>query len=455
MRARTVAIAAALLVAATAMVSAHGASALVGDAGLTPPATNGDFETGNLTGWTAMDDNIDPLPAEYPVSLYTGAVSCPTGPPGFLILPAPTGSFGACFGQDQVTRHILYQDLALSGNDLCVARFDHWYLNNFTDWLPGPLDLTDSVQMYRVDVVDPGAAVDSTAPDDVLVPVFVPEPGDPLTPGADFVSVEVDLSEFRGQTVRLRFLQANTSQLQTVAIDNLMLECMELQSRIFVSNQLASGLAESSLVFGSPTSQVVAGDWDGSGADGFGSRLGNVNTLADAVGNPIETVAYGKSSDIVLAGDWNADGIETLAVRRGNLYYLKNTIAPGAADTVLGFGTAADEVFVGDFNGNGQDTLAVRRGNVFYVRNSLSSGVADVIVAFGQAGDDVVVGDYDGDGTDSFAVRRGNLIFIRNDFQAGPAETVIGFGRPTDHFLAGDWNNDGVDTFAARRLELK
>ncbi len=479
MRDRIVAIATALVVAASAMISAQGAgaqddgwtpdlaaasdetvhpggevTASVADAALTPPVVNGDFETGNLAGWTAINGDLDPE-AEYPVSLYTGAVSCPTGIPGLLVLPAPTGTFGACFAQDQVTRHILYQDLALSGNDLCVARFDHWYFNNFTDWLPGPLDLTDSVQMYRVDVVDPAAAVDSTAPGDVLVPVFVPQPGDPLTPGADFVSVEVDLSQFRGQTVRLRFLQANTSQLQSVAIDNVTLECMELQSRIFVSNRLASGLAQSSFLFGTPTSAIVTGDWDGSGADGFGSRLGNLVTLADAVGNPIQTVAYGKASDTMLAGDWNADGTATLAVRRGNVYYLKNTIAPGEADIVFGFGTADDEVFVGDFNGNGQDTFAVRRGNVFYVRNSLTSGVADVVFAFGQAGDDVLVGDFDGDGTDSFAVRRGNLIFISNDFQPGPAESVIGFGRPSDHFLVGDFDGDGVDTFAVRRLELK
>ncbi len=137
--------------------------------------------------------------------------------------------------------------------------------------------------------------------------------------------------------------------------------------------------------------------------------MGKVHTLVDPQGNPFQTVAYGKSSDSVLAGDWDADGTDTLAARRGNIYYLKNTIAPGAADTVLGFGAAADEVFVGDFNSNGQDTLAVGRGNVFYVRNSLSSGAADGIVALGQAGDDV-----DGEGTD------------------------IGFGRPTDHFLAGD-----------------
>jgi subtilisin-like proprotein convertase family protein len=227
------------------------------------------------------------------------------------------------------------------------------------------------------------------------------------------------------------------------------------QSRIYVANRIASGPADYSFPFGTLTSQVVAGDWDGNGADGFGSRTGNVYTLVDERGNPFKTVGYGKPTDTTLVGDWNANGTDTLAARRGNIYYLKNTIAPGNADIVLGYGQAADEVFVGDWNGNGQDTFAVRRGNVFYVRNSTTTGVADIVFGYGKAGDEVLVGDWNQDGIDTFAVRRGNMIFIRNDFQPGPATTLIAYGKASDQLLVGDWNNDGVDTFSVRRIEPK
>ncbi|MDK6591654.1 hypothetical protein, partial [Actinotignum timonense] len=68
-----------------------------------------------------------------------------------------------------------------------------------------------------------------------------------------------------------------------------------------------------------------------------------------------------------------------------------------------------DEVLVGDWDGDGVDTFAVRRGNVFYVKNSLASGEADSVFSYGRAGDEVLVGDWDGDGVDTFAVRRGNV----------------------------------------------
>ncbi len=226
-----------------------------------------------------------------------------------------------------------------------------------------------------------------------------------------------------------------------------------LKSRIYVANRIASGPADYSFLFGTPTGQIIAGDWDGNGTDGFGSREGNVYTLVDERGNAFKTVGYGKATDTTLVGDWNANGTDTLAARRGNIYYLKNSIAPGAADIVLGYGRAGDEVFVGDWNGNGQDTFAVRRGNTFFVRNSTTSGPADIVFGYGKAGDEVLVGDWNQDGIDTFAVRRGNLIFIRNDFQPGPAQTVIAYGKAADQLIVGDWNGNGVDTFAVRRVE--
>ncbi len=222
-------------------------------------------------------------------------------------------------------------------------------------------------------------------------------------------------------------------------------------SRIHVSNRIVSGPADYVFLLGLPNQQVIVGDWDGDAADGFGTRTGNIYTLADQYGTARTVVGYGKAGDLTLVGDWNGNGTDTLAVRRGNIYFVKNTIASGPADVVLGYGRAGDDVYVGDWNGNGQDTFAVRRGNVFFVRNSTTTGIADVVFGYGKAGDEVLVGDWDQDGIDTFAVRRGNLIFIRNDFQPGPATTVIAYGRATDQLLVGDFDGDDVDTFAVRR----
>ncbi|MDH3730256.1 MAG: hypothetical protein OES13_03865, partial [Acidimicrobiia bacterium] len=222
-------------------------------------------------------------------------------------------------------------------------------------------------------------------------------------------------------------------------------------SRVHVSNLIASGPADYVFLFSRPDQQVIVGDWDGDGADGFGARSGNTYTLANQVGTVHTTLSYGKATDLTLVGDWNANNTDTLAVRRGNTYFLKNTIASGPADIVLGYGKATDEVYVGDWNGNGQDTFAVRRGNTFYIRNTPTTGIADTVFGYGRAGDEVLVGDWDQDGIDTFAVRRGNTIHIRNDFQTGPAQTVIGYGKATDQLLVGDYNGDGTDTFAVRR----
>ncbi len=222
-------------------------------------------------------------------------------------------------------------------------------------------------------------------------------------------------------------------------------------SRIYVSNRIASGPADYAILFGRPDQQVIVGDWDGNGADGFGARAGNSYRLANQFGTVSAVVGYGKAGDDVYVGDWDANATDTLAVRRGNVFFLKNTIASGPADVVLGYGKAGDEIFVGDWNGNGQDTFAVRRGNVFFVRNTPTTGIADVVFGYGRAGDEVLVGDWNQDGLDTFAVRRGNVIYIRNDLQTGIAQTVIAYGRAGDQLLVGDYNGDGVDTFAVRR----
>ena len=90
----------------------------------------------------------------------------------------------------------------------------------------------------------------------------------------------------------------------------------------------------------------------------------------------------------------------------GNVFYFKNSLTGGNADTVITYGRDDDQVYVGDWDGDGKDSLAVRRGNTFYVKNTIASGVADEAFSYGKTSDTVLVGDWDGDGKDTFMVRR-------------------------------------------------
>jgi hypothetical protein len=221
----------------------------------------------------------------------------------------------------------------------------------------------------------------------------------------------------------------------------------------YFSNRLEGGIADFVLYFGSGTdSDFARGDWDGDGVDDVARRgPSNVITLRNIVTGVERVIAYGKAGDELFFGDWDGDGVTTVAVRRGNVFYIKNSLTSGPADSVIGYGRAGDEVFVGDWDGDGIDTFAVRRGNVFFVKNSLTSGPADSVIGYGRPGDEVLVGDWDGDGIDTFAVRRAATIYVRNSLSSGPASTVFAYGRASDRLLAGDWDGDGDDTFVAQR----
>lgn len=225
-------------------------------------------------------------------------------------------------------------------------------------------------------------------------------------------------------------------------------------NRIFVTNIIASGPAEYDFLLGSVDAEILVGDWDGNGRDGFALRSGNEIDQYDERGSFIRSVTYGKSTDTKYrVGDWDGDGTDTLAVQRLNVFHITNSPTATGQFLSIGYGRRGDEVFVGDWDGDGIDTFAVRRKNEFFVRNSVTSGPADVTFGYGKVGDEVLVGDWDQDGTETFAVRRKNVIFIRNDFATGIAHAVIGYGKATDTLFVGDWNGDNVDTFAVRRVE--
>ena len=127
--------------------------------------------------------------------------------PGEVQAP-PQGKFAAITDQGMPGHHVLYQDVALEPGRTQLLSMLVYYNSK------GPIKSPDSLdfegienQQYRVDVMRPSSPIYSVAPGDILSTVFRTVEGDPteLTPR----SVAVDLSQFAGQTVRIRLAEAD------------------------------------------------------------------------------------------------------------------------------------------------------------------------------------------------------------------------------------------------------
>lgn len=173
---------------------------------------NGDFETGNLTGWQVF--NLPPEPENSGNWFaYTGT-SSPFGEgpeEGPEVPPPPAGNYAAITAQGGQGTHILYQDIALEpswAHQLSLLVYYHSFAPLVT---PSPETLSNEIpaanQQYRVDVMKPTASPDSVNPEDILAPVFATKTGDPEELGP--TPITVDLTPFAGQTVRLRFAEVD------------------------------------------------------------------------------------------------------------------------------------------------------------------------------------------------------------------------------------------------------
>jgi hypothetical protein len=163
--------------------------------------TNGDFETGNLSGWQTSNQG----PANW--FAYSGTVA----PVSMNSVPAPPqGSFAAISDQSAESRTILYQDVALppAGSQVRLSLISY-YTSDDPIVSPDTLDISSTEnQQYRIDVMRPGAAVDSVASGDILATVLRTQTGAPISLSP--TPKTADLSAFAGQTVRLRFAVATT-----------------------------------------------------------------------------------------------------------------------------------------------------------------------------------------------------------------------------------------------------
>jgi len=172
---------------------------------------NGDFETGDFTGWTTAQANAD---GEWFV--YSGTSAPLTG----RVIPAPPqGAFAAVTDQADAGSQVLYRDLSLEPGFTGSLSFEWYYANRAGVFVtPASLDpAAGSNQQYRVDLVSPSASPFSMAPGDLIAPIVGTQVGDPASLAPTPVSF--DLTPFAGTTVRLRFAAVETNGYFQAGVD--------------------------------------------------------------------------------------------------------------------------------------------------------------------------------------------------------------------------------------------
>jgi hypothetical protein len=159
---------------------------------------NGDFETGDLTGWQQFNQIGN---GEWFVYDKDGVGS---------FFPPPSGYFAAVDNQSEPDLDILYQDVALEPGVAHQLGLTFYYVSTepiFVD--PDTLSAeVEENQQVRVDVMRPSAPIDSVDPGDILTTVFANKTGDPQIMAP--TRLTADLTPFAGQTVRLRIANSVT-----------------------------------------------------------------------------------------------------------------------------------------------------------------------------------------------------------------------------------------------------
>ena len=211
---------------------------------------------------------------------------------------------------------------------------------------------------------------------------------------------------------------------------------------IYLSDNQASGVANTSFIYGEKGDDVLFCDWNGNGTDTVGVHRGNQWLLHNGNdgGPPDISVQFGDPGDRPLCGDWDGNGNDTIGVQRGSRFYLTNDDFTAGVPYV--FGDPGDVAVVGDWDGNSSDNLGVHRGNVFFLANANNSGTLYAI-PFGNPTDQPLAGSWSGGGTqDTIGVKRGNVFYLTwNDISA---HTVVAFGNPTDIGVSGNFDGAGA-----------
>jgi hypothetical protein len=170
---------------------------------------NGDFESGNLSGWhvqrqTEAGDWFAYRGTEAP---YGGSGQRAGAAP---VEAPPQGRFAAITDEINPDSLILWQDVALEPEATHQLSLTAYYQSELPLANPSLDSLSvleeaigvQANEQFRIDVIKPTAPLDTLNPEDVLATLFRTDPGSPqkLKP----TRFDADLTPFAGQTVRIR-----------------------------------------------------------------------------------------------------------------------------------------------------------------------------------------------------------------------------------------------------------
>lgn len=177
---------------------------------------NGDFETGDLSGWTATNNG-----SAFAIQVTSGDTVTDAG----TIPSSLTGDYFVFTSQTGAGSSFLTQEFTVQAG-LKKIFFDIAIINGANDYyVPDPMSFDyngEANQQARFDILVPGAALDTVDPADIIVTAYQTQPGDPLT--QDWASFEFDatteLAPYIGQPVIFRFVQVDNQFFFNLAIDN-------------------------------------------------------------------------------------------------------------------------------------------------------------------------------------------------------------------------------------------
>lgn len=176
---------------------------------------NGSFESGNSNGWSVSPDGSGATGCGYFV--YSGTQSFWDN----SIQAPPDGNFAASSDTlEPPCSSVIYQDITVPAGAKVSCSLIYYYVNFGEDFINGPglnsSNMDDPNQQARIDIMNENAGPFATG-DGVLKNLFRTEPGDPLT--LDYTTLNFDLTEYAGTTVKIRAAQANNQEDILFAID--------------------------------------------------------------------------------------------------------------------------------------------------------------------------------------------------------------------------------------------
>lgn len=199
----------ALVVACTALMAPAGAGAAT--------VVNGDFETGNLSGWQVFNSSN-----RGNWFVYSGLFTPFDAEKEDPFVAPPQGNFAAVTDESNPDTAILSQEIALEPFWAHQLALTLYYRSRAPIAVPNPNTLAtngtvEENQQLRVDVMRAGTPIESLNPADILTTVFANKTGDSQSMLPTLFLA--DLTPFAGQVVKLRIANAVQENVFNAAVD--------------------------------------------------------------------------------------------------------------------------------------------------------------------------------------------------------------------------------------------